>query len=829
MATSRSRVADVSFTYEGLTVQRVPNPTITVYLAGTTTPYPGAIWKNATGVTGADQYSNPFTGDASGAFELYLDSPPDLKVVATGIMPSGLVVGPLTADNLRPIPPLSDLATGSKDGSVWLLDYAGGVNIAGGTISASFAFDAADAACLALSRKTIVVPPGTFLTKYSPTTGTTIEGAGKGKTILKHQNGNLNGAYRLPIINCIGKTDVTLRGISFDGNYTQNNDATNGYTSSEVALDGNRCRMIDCEVYDFNAIGVTYGATDVTIENCDAYRNSPPSTYPITPPYTGGSANYGGFYGFMTPGNTQPVRVRLLNCRAWNLRSAGVIIGGPDFRVDNFVGWELHRGPFPYDGGSVSTPGGCIATTPTWNGGGVAGIYGTPAGNPANWTVRPTGVITAPQLGPTAVGVYAQGLELSLCDRVTVVGPNIKGMPSIGIKFSYATDCVIMGGVIDGANPGGTAGVYGVYGVYGVNADNSPGGDSLRCHVIGTTIKNHTSRGAIIGNACDYFKFMGCTWDNPAGQNWEYTSTGTHLDSLGHRVIAGGAVPEQTSQALAINAGVVAGASGLTSFTRNVTAEFAASVQQFHATGHAFQVVAQGSSASQVVARFLANAGANVAMDVLADGTALHRAQSGAANILTLDTLNAAGVNPYLTLQRSGTPKAQIGLDASDSLSMLSAAGAALLTVDKTSGALSGPTFNWTSLGAWSFEQPAGIAVGSTASSTDYIRFCVIGKICYINFHVSITTAGSAGVINFKHNVSALNSRNVGLIAAIGTGTMYDASAVAFYQGTWVATSAGTYQMLINGAGGNYAGVAPVAWQLASGDQISGMLEYELA
>lgn len=684
---ARARYSDVAFSYDGLIVNRVPNASITLYIAGTTTPLPDTIWKNATGTGPSDEYTNPFTTDETGLIEFYLDTPKSVKIVATGTL-----LGTLTSDYAPVMPDPSEIMTSGKGGVIYLMDYAGGQSIGDGIVSCDTAFATADAAAVALGRTTIVIPPGTFPVKYVPTSGTTLLGDGKGSTILKQQDGDGNANYRFPIVNCIGKTDVTLKGISFDGNYTQNNGVQ--YTGTAVALDGDRCRMVDCEVYDFNHTGVTYGATDVVLENVDAYRNSPPTTYPVSQG-TGASADYGGIYGFSTPSNTRPVRVRLINCRAWNMRSAGVVIGGPDPRIDNFVGWELHRGPFPYETapGSVATPGGNVATAMTWNG----STSGAGANDPANQTVRCTGlVITTPKLGPTANLAYAQGIEISTADRVEIVAPIIKGLPSIAIKVSGSTDVTILGGTLDGANPGGTAGVYGIYGDNGGTAT-----ETTNLRVFGTSVKNMTSYGVVAGNASDYWTLQGMHWDNPSGTNW-FPGSIVHLESGGHHVKSGGAVPQQTNQTLTVAAGSLAVSSGLLSVVRNVTAVFASTVQQLHATGYGQQVIAQSGGVGQWVARFLSNGGSKVVLDLLANGQALHRSIVG--NVVTFDTEAAAAVNAMLTLTRSAAAKVSIGLDASDFLAIIGAAGAKVLTVDPANGrllSLSGgaSTDAWLSLG----------------------------------------------------------------------------------------------------------------------------------
>lgn len=90
MAIGRARFSDVAFAAAlgGSQVTRIGNPVVKLYKAGTGTPgtddgvaLADTIYRTATGGT---TYGNPFTGDAYGNFEFFLDKPQRLKIVATG-------------------------------------------------------------------------------------------------------------------------------------------------------------------------------------------------------------------------------------------------------------------------------------------------------------------------------------------------------------------------------------------------------------------------------------------------------------------------------------------------------------------------------------------------------------------------------------------------------------------------------------------------------------------------------------------------------------------------------------------------------------------------
>jgi hypothetical protein len=115
---ARARYANNALTHDGIPVNIVPNATITLYEAGTTTPLADTIYA---GLTGGATLSNPFVTDAHGNVEFYLDVPKRVKIAAAGVG-----VGTLTADNEPVLPDPADMVV---SGTTSLITLAGGLSV----------------------------------------------------------------------------------------------------------------------------------------------------------------------------------------------------------------------------------------------------------------------------------------------------------------------------------------------------------------------------------------------------------------------------------------------------------------------------------------------------------------------------------------------------------------------------------------------------------------------------------------------------------------------------------------------------------------------------
>lgn len=78
---ARARYNSMALTADGLPVNIVPNATVTLYEAGTTTPLSDTIYA---GATGGSTLTNPFTADAYGNFTFYLATAKRVKITTTG-------------------------------------------------------------------------------------------------------------------------------------------------------------------------------------------------------------------------------------------------------------------------------------------------------------------------------------------------------------------------------------------------------------------------------------------------------------------------------------------------------------------------------------------------------------------------------------------------------------------------------------------------------------------------------------------------------------------------------------------------------------------------
>lgn len=79
---ARSRYSNVAETPNGVAVEIEPYAEVSVFVAGTSTPYVGTIYAGASGVT---TKPNPFNADQYGNVEFYLDTPDDVKLEVSGV------------------------------------------------------------------------------------------------------------------------------------------------------------------------------------------------------------------------------------------------------------------------------------------------------------------------------------------------------------------------------------------------------------------------------------------------------------------------------------------------------------------------------------------------------------------------------------------------------------------------------------------------------------------------------------------------------------------------------------------------------------------------
>lgn len=122
---SRARYFQNSFRLSPLdqtTVLIRPYSTITVYEAGTDDLLAAQLWLNNTGTDPSDELPNPFTTDAYGNIQFFLDEPQRVRIVSA----QGLSSGPLDLD-YEPV--LPDVSTLLREAQTSLASLAGGLSI----------------------------------------------------------------------------------------------------------------------------------------------------------------------------------------------------------------------------------------------------------------------------------------------------------------------------------------------------------------------------------------------------------------------------------------------------------------------------------------------------------------------------------------------------------------------------------------------------------------------------------------------------------------------------------------------------------------------------
>lgn len=101
---ARSHFRDLAMTRSaGNALLAVPNPTITLYEAGTSTPLAQTIYAAR---TGGATLPNPFTGESDGTVEFWLDAPQDVRIVI-----SGSLLGVATIDYVAVVGDLANVLT----------------------------------------------------------------------------------------------------------------------------------------------------------------------------------------------------------------------------------------------------------------------------------------------------------------------------------------------------------------------------------------------------------------------------------------------------------------------------------------------------------------------------------------------------------------------------------------------------------------------------------------------------------------------------------------------------------------------------------------------
>lgn len=128
-------------------------------------------------------------------------------------------------------------------------------------------------------------------------------------------------------------------------------------------------------------------------------------------------------------------------------------------------------------------------------------------------------------------------------------------------------------------------------------------------------------------------------------------------------------------------------------------------------------------------------------------------------------------------------------------------------------------------LGAWTDYTPSLTQSGIVTKTVNHAAYVQVGKIVCASFRLSATGAGTGNVeIVIGLPVTARDRT----VARVGSGTIYDSSAVTMYSCLFYLASTTTVSCSGDWSGGNAWGILPNV-ALASGDQVAGFLMYEAA
>lgn len=629
---ARARYRDNAVTFDGLSWIRIPNATVTLFVAGTTTPYSGTIYA---GPTGGATLTNPFTTNASGDILFYLDSPTDLKVQIAGVG-----VPAFSMDMEPALPSMVDLLS-QASGVYYLENFAGGVVINTGVNSAIPAFATAFAA-IPSGGKIVLAGNSTYLCSgIVPPSNITIEGAGA-STILKHPNGTND-----EVIDCTTGYNITLRNFRVDGNRANNKgsavasggvETVIGWGGAEIALGGNNNAAENIEVFNFNGIGFDVSGVKTRVSRCRAIGINAGTYSPTQQSGTIFFTDYQSLYGFLTPTTAVSSGLYMEDCYAYGTRSGGFSVGGTDVTLVRPHAENCHRGPFPYQtvGGTITTGGGQISVTATWDGTGL--LPGAAGNQPA------TGLsFVSPQAGPTTsvVGTaLAIGIEIGAAFDLRVTDPYVHGQTGTGI--SIADGCArakVEGGTIkdSGAN-------------YGLRVHNS-----THVTVKGVSFHNNPTHVYTEGTS-DYLNFAHFTFSG-SGTNFSLTASGTHVNNGPHHFATGTASDETMTTGLQV--------------LKSVASQYAGQFTNKDGSGLGLLLRAQ-----------------SVILDAIrdSDGALLMRLLGGGKlQLSTPDT--SAAVRAMVEYQEANSARFAIGMDASDRFAILASDLATpRLTVDPTNG-----------------------------------------------------------------------------------------------------------------------------------------------
>lgn len=714
---------------------------------------------------GVGTLGNPFTADVTGAFEFYLESHKTVKLVVT----NPLTTATRTFDFVPVMPDPGKILT-----AVRLDAYAGAAPLNTGAVSIDAPLQAAIDFLDGFGGGEIRVGEGT----YRPPTNAVVWADNicvrgvKGKTVFKRP------ASSSSVINYVRGVDrVGFVDIIFDGNVDNNVDLPYPYPSLGTPIsgfemtiaDGDDCYVDGCTFKDFNIIALNVAGRRSRVTNTDFLINDGDGvvTYASLDTFPN---RYHGYTAIFTTGDLVASELLVSGCNFAGLRGPGMFVGGTSPIVSNCHFKNNHRSYGFLPDFTTHTPGGQIALAP----------------NATDFVIANCTSEGPPAADVTALGAWCSGLELNTDSHGVVIGCTFKDLPVFGISLAGTSSVSIVGGSVRGC---GIAGFV----ASADTGDFTLSGVSFTNNAIAVSISGTANNHALIG--C-YFK------DNPI--NLVDTSTGLNKIRLGNTVVNNDAIPDLIQRS-------AAGASIASWFNNS-------------ATGDGIRAQIASTSAVQTIFAAL-NGDGSGQFRVFGDGTSLQRTSGTVLQLL--DFTGAAALRSAVVLSRGSSAKARIGLDASDRLAFLNAAGLAATASLDDSGNLTILGDVTATGGVYTTFTPTLNQGGPIAATVTYARYRKFGKMVHVQARLDASASGIAGNAIKLVLPAGLESARVGALSVVGTAMYYDLATV-YRTGIAIAGSALNISMRTDGKGDDL-GTASDAMTVASGDVFLLDLIYELA
>lgn len=776
--THRAWYSNAAMTSSGQFLQKIPNATIRLFLPGTTTPYSGTIYKEATGV---DTWTNPFDTDPSGIFSFYLEEAIPLKIRITGV---GLG-GPIDYDYQHVMPDSRDISLMPELRRQLGADPTG-VN------SSDVAFASWLAACGGTSG---YLGEGDFRIddEYVVPAGTRWYGDGIASSIIKRgPDASVDGSGTSITNPLQFGANCVVRDIGIDGNSPNTDKQDENEINCEAWLNGDRIFFENVRL--FNPTGtyaVQISGDDVTFLRC-FFEGNGVGTTGVTP------LNVSAWF----QGGANTKRLKILHSDLRNYNWGTGILGQEAIFLGNTVE-NNHISEEDSAGGTGMQLGVASDVVDGDTHYAMTQIIG-------NWF--------GPVQNTTTGHIEVQGSSGGCLIEANIMVGRAETLNAAVFIAASARKTSCKGNEIRGM--GGNGIVIGTYSLTG-------SGDSMvDADVVGNKVYDCGGSGIVLyrpalvaDNTC---------MDN--GRNASAIIVGTDNGTN----FPAGSIPDRdgihvapgVSRALVVN---------------NVCADTRSGGSKTQRYGVRFDIkIAGGSDGdynqcrgntcvenAQAAGLLFESAGAN---NIFRDNLPLHTNEFSYSGVpLSVNVLQAsAGAYPMIRLRRNGSTKGSWGLNASDNPTFYASNGSTQnLVIDETTGRLSGAGFTWTTFTPH-LVQSGNISTGGSVT-VDWAEYAIVGKTAYVNIQLTVVTATGAvtnNAIKLQNIPAAIQPRRTGNTAPVGQGIYLD-SGNTILVGNWIAVGASDWRLATQG-NGDWAGILP-NFAVAANDIIGVNAVYELA